>query len=110
MRRIIQANIDRLKELLKAETDPTKRAMEARLLAEEELRQKHLPAYDKKEPRLFNLAVVGPFAPMCRLYVDALLRRSIHPISSAFADREHQRVAAALVNHTDLKVAIGWRN
>jgi len=36
MRRIIQANIDRLKELLKAELDPTKRAMELRLLAEEE--------------------------------------------------------------------------
>ena len=43
MRRIIQANIDRLKELLKTETDPTKRAMEARILAEEELKQKQLP-------------------------------------------------------------------
>jgi hypothetical protein len=53
MRRIIQANIDRLKELLKTETDPTKRAMEAHLLAEEELKQKHLPAYDKKEPKAF---------------------------------------------------------
>ncbi len=36
MRRIIQANIARFKELLKVETDPTKRAMESRLLAEEE--------------------------------------------------------------------------
>ena len=53
MRRIIQANIDRLKELLKTETDPTKRAMEARLLAEEELKQKNLPAYDKKEIRAY---------------------------------------------------------
>jgi hypothetical protein len=53
MRRIIQANIDRLKELLKTETDPTKRAMEARLLAEEELKQKHLPAYDKKETKAY---------------------------------------------------------
>jgi len=53
MRRIIQANIDRLKELLKTETDPTKRAMEARLLAEEELKQKNLPAYDKKEIKAF---------------------------------------------------------
>jgi hypothetical protein len=34
--RIIKANIDRFKELLKTETDPTKRAMELRLLAEEE--------------------------------------------------------------------------
>jgi hypothetical protein len=33
---IIQANIDRFKLLLKTETDPTKRAMESRLLAEEE--------------------------------------------------------------------------
>ncbi len=36
MRRIIQANIDRLKALLKTELDPTRRAMEIRLLAEEE--------------------------------------------------------------------------
>ena len=35
MRRIIQANIDRLKELLKTELDPTRRAMENKLLAEE---------------------------------------------------------------------------
>jgi len=53
MRRIIQANIDRLKELLKTETDPTKRAMKARLLAEEELKQKHLPTYDKKETKAY---------------------------------------------------------
>ncbi len=53
MRRIIQANIDRLKELLKSETDPTKRAMELRLLAEEELKQKHLPLHDKKETKAF---------------------------------------------------------
>ncbi len=36
MRRIIQANIDRLKVLLKTELDPTRRAMELRILAEEE--------------------------------------------------------------------------
>ena len=36
MRYIIQANIDRLKALLKTETDPTKRAMEERILVEEE--------------------------------------------------------------------------
>ena len=53
MRRIIQANIDRFKELLKTEADPTKRAMEARLLAEEEPKQKQLPAYDKKETKAY---------------------------------------------------------
>jgi hypothetical protein len=51
MRRIIQANIDRLSELLKTETDPTKRAMEARLLAEEEAKKKQLPEYDKNEKK-----------------------------------------------------------
>ena len=51
MRRIIQANIERLKVLLKTESDPTKRAMEAGLLAEEDLKQKHLPAYNKKETK-----------------------------------------------------------
>jgi hypothetical protein len=110
MRRIIQANIERLKVLLKTETDPTKRAMEARLLAEEELKKNTCLLTTRKKARLINLAVVGPFAPMCRLYVDSLFRRSIHPISFAFADREHQRVAAALVHHTDLKVVIGWRH
>jgi hypothetical protein len=53
MRRIIQANIDRLKELVKLETDPTKRAMELRLLAEEEAKKSQLPASDKKEPKAF---------------------------------------------------------
>jgi hypothetical protein len=53
LRRIIQANIDRLKGLLKTETDPTKRAMEARLLAEEELKLKQLPAYDKNETKAY---------------------------------------------------------
>ena len=36
MQRIVQANIERFKLLLQTETDPTKRAMEIRLLAEEE--------------------------------------------------------------------------
>jgi hypothetical protein len=36
MRRIIQANIARLKVLLKTELDPTRRSMEMKLLAEEE--------------------------------------------------------------------------
>lgn len=36
MRRIIEANIERFRNLLKTEREPTKRAMEQRLLAEEE--------------------------------------------------------------------------
>jgi hypothetical protein len=36
--RIVQANIERFKLLLSTETDPSKRAMEIRLLAEEEER------------------------------------------------------------------------
>ena len=53
MRRIIQANIDRLKNLLKAETDPTKRAMEMRLLAEEEAKMEQLLPYEKNEAKAF---------------------------------------------------------
>jgi hypothetical protein len=53
MRRIIHANIDRLKELLKSETNPTKQAMETRLLAEEEEKLKQLPAYEKNEIRAY---------------------------------------------------------
>ena len=53
MRRIIQANIDRFKELLETETDKTKRAMESRLLAEEQLKLKQLPAYDKNETKAY---------------------------------------------------------
>jgi|SoiMetStandDraft_2_1073263.scaffolds.fasta_scaffold613039_1 hypothetical protein len=53
MRWIIQANIDKLKELLKTETNPAKRAMEASLLAEEELKQEHLPSYDRKEAKAY---------------------------------------------------------
>jgi len=46
MFRIIQANIDRFRKLLENETDPTRRAMEIRLLAEEEAK---LRTPDKKE-------------------------------------------------------------
>jgi hypothetical protein len=53
MRRIIQANIDRFKELLQTETDPTKRAMETRLLAEEEAKQKQLSPCDKNETKAY---------------------------------------------------------
>jgi len=44
MKRIIQANIDRFKLLLESETDPTKRTMLFRLLAEE---TKKLDAVEK---------------------------------------------------------------
>lgn len=47
MYRIIQANIARFKLLLETEIDPTKRAMEIRLLAEEEAKQ--APKPEKKE-------------------------------------------------------------
>ena len=53
MRRIIQANIDRFRALLKAETDPTKRTMELRLLAEEEAKLKQLPASTKRETKAY---------------------------------------------------------
>jgi len=53
MRGIIQANIARFKELLKTETDPTKRAMEKRLLAEEEAKEKHLPVDATKETKAY---------------------------------------------------------
>lgn len=53
MRKIIQANIDRFKELLKTETDATKRTMEKRLLAEEEAKLKQLPSSDQKEAQAY---------------------------------------------------------
>jgi len=48
MRRIIQANIDRFRDLLKTETDATKRTMEKCLLAEEESKLLQLIACGKK--------------------------------------------------------------
>lgn len=53
MRRIITQNIERFKEMLKSETDPTKRAMMIRLLAEEEAKLKQLSADVKKQPKAF---------------------------------------------------------
>jgi hypothetical protein len=53
MRHIIQANIDRFKLLLKTETDPTKRAMVIRLLAEEEEKLKSIPKLEKNESKAF---------------------------------------------------------
>ena len=49
MRRIIQANIDRFKEILKTETGPTKRAMISRLLAEEEKKLKRTSKPEAKK-------------------------------------------------------------
>jgi hypothetical protein len=46
--RIIQANIDRFKELLTIETDPTKRAMITRLLGEEEAKLRVSTLYENK--------------------------------------------------------------
>jgi hypothetical protein len=51
MRRIILANIDRYNELLKAETDPTKRALLTRLLAEEKAKLMQSDLIEKKPIR-----------------------------------------------------------
>lgn len=51
MRRIIQANIDRFNELLKAETDPTKRALLTCLLADEKANLKKPDLIEKKPIR-----------------------------------------------------------
>ena len=48
MRRIILANIDRFKRLLETETDPTKRAIELKFLAEEEEKLKQSRPDEKK--------------------------------------------------------------
>jgi hypothetical protein len=53
MRRIIEANIVRFKELLKIETDPTKRAMETRVLAEEEDKLKQLGTKTPDEKKAY---------------------------------------------------------
>lgn len=50
MYRIIKANIDRFKKLLETETNPTKRSMEARLLAEEEAKLKRV-SHSEREKR-----------------------------------------------------------
>ncbi|MGD0421355.1 MAG: hypothetical protein ABSA68_17540 [Xanthobacteraceae bacterium] len=50
MQSVIKANIERFKLLLTTETDPTKRATEIRLLAEEEEKlAKNAPKPEKKE-------------------------------------------------------------
>jgi hypothetical protein len=51
MNKIVQANIDRFKLLLGTETDPTKRAMEIRLLAEEEVKLKQMLNVEKSSAR-----------------------------------------------------------
>jgi hypothetical protein len=49
MQSIIKANIERFKLLLSTEADPTKRAMEIRLLAEEEEKLAKMPKPENKE-------------------------------------------------------------
>ena len=53
LRKIIQANIDRFMNLLKTETDPTRRAMETRLLADEEAKLKQLPPKKSDEKKAY---------------------------------------------------------
>ena len=48
MRRIIQANIDKFKELLKTDIDPAKQTTVTRLLAEEKVKLAELPKSEKK--------------------------------------------------------------
>ena len=48
MRRIIEANIAHFRKSLESETDPTKRAMITRLLAEEEGKLRQVKPNDKK--------------------------------------------------------------
>ena len=71
MNRIVQANIDRFKLLLETETDPTKRAMLFRLLAEQECRIEG--GNRNAHPCCKNLlaTVLAPNAPVRRLDVDA---------------------------------------
>ena len=49
---IVQANIERFKLLLKTETNPEKRAMEIRLLAEEQAKQRPKPEQKRDSPSL----------------------------------------------------------
>jgi len=53
---------------------------------------------------------VPPHAPVRWLNVNEALRSGIDPLSPIFADRKYQPVNAALIDHTDLKIRVGWRN
>ena len=55
--RIIQANIDRFNDLLKSETDPTKRAMVILLFAEEEAKREQVPKPEKRLLRLSSVSI-----------------------------------------------------
>lgn len=100
---IIQANIDRFKDLLKTETDATKRTMEKRLLAEEEAKLVSCLPMTRKSLKPIELMAIVPRAPVRRPDVDKFRRYGIDPIGSHFAHREHQRDdIAPLVHHTDL--------
>ena len=50
MKRIIRANIDRFKQMLDAETDPAKREILSRLLAEQEAELKKADETPTKKP------------------------------------------------------------
>ncbi len=47
---VIEANIDRFKAMLKTEIDPTKRAITARLLSEEEAKLTQMAQSEKRKP------------------------------------------------------------
>jgi hypothetical protein len=73
VRRIIQANIDKFKLLLKDETDPTKRVVVRRLLDEEEVKLKDLTEH-KNQRKEGLLAHLAPRSPMRWCNVDRLFR------------------------------------
>lgn len=108
MRKIVQANIDRFKLLLESETNPEKRAMLIRLLAEEEEKLKQIEA--RRWEGLLKSAILAPFPPMRRLDVDELSRDSIYPRPTAFSAWEYERVYSPIVHYAHLKVSLGRRN
>ena len=109
MRRIIQTNIDRFKELLKTETDPVKRAMLSRLLAEEEAKLEHAPKPEENMTYSTSTIIV-PFAPMRRLHINAFPRFGIDPVRLGSANWKYQRMDPTAVHHTHLKIDVGSCN
>ena len=54
------------------------------------------------------LAIPGPKTPVRRLNVDAFFCRSVDPGIAVSAARKHQRADFPVLDHADLKIAIGW--
>ena len=100
-RRIIQANIERYKALLKTETDPSKRAMESRRRAEEEAKPKKLPALMKRKLiRLGDCRSIYASASEQYQWVSSIEDR---PNPCCLCEREYQRVDPAAVYDAHLE-------